>query len=154
MLGDSIDSKRAFQAILSIWESRSIIYLGDIVGRRRKRTKSNRSAALEPAIRKFEEDHDHELDAMLALLRTVYKDSYVPQTNPANDFIVEILRKPGTDYAGIFLATALKSERSAAQILNAYLPEAKNQRIKSFAQKMSGEEGVEMADLRRALQNQ
>ena len=71
---------------------------------------SNSDASMEPAIRKFEEDHDHELDAMLALLRSVYSDTYVPQTNPENDFTTEILRKPGTDYAGVFLAAALKSE--------------------------------------------
>lgn len=114
---------------------------------------SNSSTSLEPAIRKFEEDHDRELDAMLAMLRTVYKDSYVPQTNPNNDFIAEMLRKPGTDYAGIFLASALKSEQSAVQILNAYLPDAKNQQVRTFAQKMSTEEGGEMADLRSALNN-
>ena len=51
---------------------------------------SNSGASLEPALRTFEDDHDHELDAMLALLRTIYKDPYVPQTNPENDFVAEV----------------------------------------------------------------
>ena len=112
---------------------------------------SNSAASLEPAIRKFEDDHDHELDSMLALLRTVYKDQYVPQTYAENDFVVEMLRKPGTDYAGIFLAAALKSEQNAVRILNDYLPEAKNRQVRTFAQRLSREEGGEMAALRRAL---
>lgn len=112
---------------------------------------SNSAASLEPAIRKFEDDHDHELDAMLMLLRTVYKDPYVPQTNPENDFVVEMLRKPGSDYSGIFLAAALKSEQNAVRIVKEYLPTAKNRNVRSFAQKLSTEEGGEMAALRRAL---
>jgi uncharacterized protein (DUF305 family) len=112
---------------------------------------SNSSASLEPAIRKFEDDHDHELDAILGLLRRVYHDTYVPQTNPENDFIAEMLRKPGTDYAGIFLAAALKSEQNAVRILKDYLPEAKNREVLSLAQKMSSKEQGEMAALRRAL---
>ena len=114
---------------------------------------SNSAASLEPAIRKFEDDHDHELDAMLALLQTVYKDAYVPQTNSENDFIAEMLRKPGTDYAGIFLASALKSEQNAVRILRDYLPKAKNREVRSFAQKLSSKEGGEMVALRRALNN-
>jgi uncharacterized protein (DUF305 family) len=112
---------------------------------------SNSAASLEPAIREFEDDHDHELDAMLTLLRTVYKDPYVPQTNPENDFVVEMLRKPGTDYSGIFLAAALKSEENAVRIVKDYLPTAKKRDVRSFAQKLSTEEGGEMAALRRAL---
>ena len=112
---------------------------------------SNSAASLEPAIRKFEDDHDHELDAMLALLRRVYKDPYVPQTIPENDFVVEMLRKPGTDYAGIFLAAALKSEQNAVRIVKDYLPNAKNREVRIFAQRLSTEEGGEMAALRRAL---
>lgn len=114
---------------------------------------SNSAASLEPAIRKFEDDHDHELDAMLAQLRTLYKDPYVPQTNPENDFVVEMLRNPGTDYAGIFLAAALKSEQNAVRILNDFLPQAKNREVRAFAQRLSREEGGEMAALRRALNN-
>lgn len=114
---------------------------------------SNSGASLEPAIRKFEDDHDHELDAMLALLRTVYSDTYVPQANPENDFTTEILRKPGTDYAGVFLAAALKSEQAAVRILDDYLPNAKKSQVRNFAQKLRSEEAGEMAALRRALGN-
>lgn len=114
---------------------------------------SNSGTSLEPAIRKFEDDHDHELDAMLALLRTVYSDTYVPQANPENDFTTEILRKPGTDYAGVFLAAALKSEQAAVRILNDYLPNAKKSQVRNFAQKLRSEEAGEMAALRRALSN-
>jgi hypothetical protein len=107
----------------------------------------------ERAIRKFEDDHDRELDAMLALLWTVYSDTYLPQTNPENDFTTEILRKPGTDYAGVFLAAAVKSEQAAVWILNNYLPNAKKSQVRTFAQKLRSEEAGEMAALRRALSN-
>lgn len=114
---------------------------------------SNSAASVERAIRKFEDDHDRELDAMLALLWTVYSDTYVPQTNPENDFTTEILRKPGTDYAGVFLAAAVKSEQAAVWILNNYLPNAKKSQVRTFAQKLRSEEAGEMAALRRALSN-
>ena len=45
---------------------------------------SNRSPSLQPAIRKIEEDNDHELDTMLSMLRRIYKDRYVPA--PAADY--------------------------------------------------------------------
>jgi uncharacterized protein (DUF305 family) len=114
---------------------------------------SNRDASLQPAIRKLEEDHDHELDDMLALLRTLYKDAYVPQSNPANDFTTEILRTPGTEYTKVFLAAAVKSEQEAVGILNDYLPKAKNREVRNFARKLRSEEAGEMAALRSALSN-
>jgi uncharacterized protein (DUF305 family) len=114
---------------------------------------SNRDPSLQPAIRKLEEDHDHELDDMLALLHALYKDAYVPQTNPANDFTAEILRKPGTNYIQVFLATALNSEEEAVGILNEYLPKAKNREVRNFARKLRSEEAGEMAALRSALSN-
>ena len=114
---------------------------------------SNSGASLEPALRTFEDDHDHELDAMLALLRTVYKDPYVPQTNPENDFVVEMLRSPGADYAGIFLPAAVKSEQNAVRILNDYLPQARNRPVRTFAQRLGREEEGEMTALRRAFSN-
>jgi uncharacterized protein (DUF305 family) len=109
------------------------------------------SAAAEPALRKFEDEHDHELDTILALLRSTYNDSYLPQNDPQNDFIVEMLRKPGTDYVGIFVAAALKSEQAAVRLLNDYLPKAKNPKVRTFAQKLLSEEQGEMAALRNTL---
>ena len=115
---------------------------------------SNKDPSLHAAIRKVEEEHDHTLDAMLALLRSVYADEYVPQTNPENDVTADLLRKSSSDYTRIFLAAAEKSEEDALRILNEYLPKAKKQRVRNFAQELRRKEGAGIPALRRALSGQ
>jgi uncharacterized protein (DUF305 family) len=112
---------------------------------------SNQDASLAPAIRKFEDDHDHDLDTMQTLLQSVYNDAYVPLANPENDFTVERLRNPRTDNARAFLAAAEKSEQDAIRILNEYLPNAKRQRVRNFALTLKRDEANGMAALRNAL---
>ncbi len=115
---------------------------------------ANRDPSLHTAIRKVEEEHDHALDAMLALLRTIYGDAYVPQFNPENDATADLLRKSSSDYTRVFLTAADRSEAEALRILNEYLPNAKHQRIRVFAQNLRREETAGMAALRTALSRQ
>lgn len=115
---------------------------------------SNRDASLHATIRKVEEEHDHALDAMLALLRTIYGDAYVPQVNPENDVTADLLRKSSSDYTRVFLAAADRSEAEALRILNEYVPNAKQQRVRAFAQNLRREEAAGMAALRMALSRQ
>lgn len=115
---------------------------------------ANRDPSLHTAIRKVEEEHDHALDAMLALLRTIYGDAYVPQVNPENDATADLLRKSSSDYTRVFLTAADRSEAEALRILNEYLPNAKHQRIRVFAQNLRREETAGMAALRTALSEQ
>ena len=93
---------------------------------------SSNSAAADPVLRKFEDEHDHELDTLLALLRSTYNDSYLPQNDPQNDYVVEMMRGPQTDYVGIFVGAALKSEAAAVRLANDYLPKAKNPKSRSL----------------------
>jgi len=112
---------------------------------------SNSSAAADPVLRKFEDEHDHELDTLLALLRSMYNDSYLPQNDPQNDYVVATMRGPQTDYVGIFVAAALKSEQNAVRLVNDYLPKAKNPKVRTFAQELLRDEPGEMEALRRSL---
>jgi uncharacterized protein (DUF305 family) len=115
---------------------------------------SNRDPSLHAAIRRVEEEHDHTLDEMLALLRTIYGDAYVPQANPENDLTADVLRKSSREYTQIFLAAADKSEAEALGIVDNYLPNAKNSRVRAFAEKLRREERSGFAALRRALTRQ
>ena len=112
---------------------------------------SNSSAAVDPVLRKFEDEHDHELDTLLALLRSTYNDSYLPQNDPQNDYVVAMMRGPQTDYVGIFVGAALKSEERSVRLVNEYLPKAKNPKVRTFAQQLLSDEQGEMAALRNAL---
>jgi uncharacterized protein (DUF305 family) len=112
---------------------------------------SNKDPSLHAAIRKVEEEHDHTLDSMLALLRSVYADEYVPQTNPENDLTADRLRRSSSDYISIFLAAAESSEEEALRILNEYLPKAKKQRVRNFAQNLRKDESAGIVALREAL---
>ena len=112
---------------------------------------SNSSAAADPVLRKFEDEHDHELDTLLALLRSTYNDSYLPQNDPQNDYVVEMMRGSQTDYVGIFVGAALKSEQVSVRLVNDYLPKAKNPKVRTFAQGLLSDEQGEMAALRDAL---
>jgi uncharacterized protein (DUF305 family) len=112
---------------------------------------SSSSAAADPVLRKFEDEHDHELDTLLALLRSKYNDSYLPKNDPQNDYVVEMMRGPQTDYVGIFVGAALKSEGAAVRLANDYLPKAKNPKVRAFAVRLLEDEQGEMASLRNAL---
>ena len=112
---------------------------------------SNSSAAADPVLRKFEDEHDHELDNLLALLRSMYNDSYLPQNDPQNDYVVVTMRGPQTDYVGIFIGAALKSEQNAVRLVNDYLPKAKNPKVRTFAQRLLRDELGEMETLRKSL---
>ena len=112
---------------------------------------SSSSAATDPVLRRFEDEHDHELDTLLALLRSEYNDSYLPQNNPQNDYVVQMMRGPQTDYVGIFVGAALKSEGAAVRVANDYLPKAKNPKVRAFAVKLLKDEQSEMESLRSTL---
>ncbi len=112
---------------------------------------SNKDPSLHAAIRKVEEEHDHTLDAMLAILRSAYADEYVPQTNPENDVTADLLRKSSSDYNKIFLVAAENSEQEALRLVKEYLPKTKNRRVRNFAHNLRREESAGMTALRRAL---
>ena len=111
---------------------------------------SNRSPSLQPAIRKIEEDHDHELGTMLTMLRRIYKDGYVPA--PAGDYnlVAERLRE-GTGDSTTFFRSALKTEEQALQMINAYLPKSRNAQVKRFTDALKRDEPREIAAIRKIL---
>lgn len=112
---------------------------------------SNNDPAIEADIRRIEEEHDHELDSLLSLLRRMFSDSYNPQTAPELQFTAEMLRKPGENYRFLFFQAAVKNEEQAIRILDAYLPRAKNPEIKAFAERMRHSEPQELAALKRRM---
>ena len=111
---------------------------------------SNRSASLQPSIRKIEEDHDHELDTMLTMLQRIYKDRYVPAPAGSYTAMAQTLRAGAADTASFF-RSALKTEELALQMINDYLPKAKNAQVKSFAGELKRDEPREIAALRKIL---
>lgn len=112
---------------------------------------SNNDPAIQPDIRKIEEEHDHELDTMLALLASQFNDRYTPGTSPEMQFTAELLRRPAEDYRFVFFQAAVKNELNAENILDSYLPRARNPEIRKFAEAMRRSEPSEIARLKRRV---
>ena len=111
---------------------------------------SNRSPSLQPAIRKIEEDHDHELDTMLTMLRRIYNDGYLPTA--ARDFtIMAGTLRAGTGDSKTFFRSVLKTEEQVMQMVNAYLPKARNAQVRRFADELRRDEPREIAAIRKIL---
>ena len=111
---------------------------------------SNRSSSLQPAIRKIEDEHDAELDTMLSMLRRIYKDAYVPSAGRDYTRVAQTLRG-GTGDTMTFFRTALKTEEKALQMINEYLPKARNAQVKRFADQLRLDEPREIACIRKIL---
>lgn len=111
---------------------------------------SNRSASLQPSIRKIEEDHDHELDTMLAMLQRIYKDRYLPAAPGGYTLMAQTLRAGPADTTSFF-RSALKSEELVLQMINDYLPKAKNAQVRSFADALKRDQPREIAAIRKTL---
>lgn len=111
---------------------------------------SNRSPSLQAGIRKIEDDHDHELDIILSMLRRIYKDGYVPGPLREYNLMAQSLRA-GTGDSTTFFHWALKIEERALQIIDDYLPNAKNSQVRKIAVELRRDEPREIAALRKLL---
>ena len=111
---------------------------------------SNRSAALQPVIREFEDEYDRELDTMLAMLRRIYKDAYVPAVARSYPLMAQTIRA-GTGDSATFFRSALKAREQAVQMVNEYLPKARNSQVRRFADQLKRDEPGEIAAIRRIL---
>jgi uncharacterized protein (DUF305 family) len=111
---------------------------------------SNRSPSLQLAIRKIEDDYDRELDMMVSMLRRMYEDRYVPTAAPDYTRIAQTLRA-GTRDSTTFFRTALKNEEQVLQMINEYLPKARNTRVKRFADQLRRDEPGETATIGKIL---
>ncbi len=111
---------------------------------------SSRSPSLQSTIRKLEEDHDHKLDTMLSMLRTIYKDAYVPSA--ARDYTLMAQKwRAGTGDSAAFFRSALNADEQALKIINDYLPKASNAQVKRLAGKLRRDAPTEIAALRKLL---
>jgi uncharacterized protein (DUF305 family) len=111
---------------------------------------SNRSSSLLPVIRKIEDDHDRELDAMFSMLKRIYKEGYVPVPGRDYNRMAQTLRA-GTGDSTTFFRAALKTEQQALQMINEYLPKARNAQVRRFAEQLRRDEPRETAAIRKIL---
>ena len=111
---------------------------------------SNRSATLLRAIRRIEEDHDHELDTMLTLLRRIYKDEYVPVA-PGDYTVMARTLRSGAGDSTTFFRSALKTEEKVLEMVNDYLPQSRNAQVKSFADELKRDHRRGIAAIRKVL---
>jgi len=111
---------------------------------------SNRSPSLLPVIRKIEDEHDRELDTMFSMLRRIYNDAYVPGAGGDYTRMAQTLRA-GAGNSTTFFRAALTIEEQALQMINEYLPIARNAQVRRFAEELRGDEPREIAAIRKIL---
>ena len=111
---------------------------------------SNRSSSQQPVIRKIEDDYDREEDMMLAMLRRIYKDAYVPGAARDYTLMAQALRA-GRGDSTTFFRSALKAREQAVEMIDEYLPKARNPQVRRFADRLRRDERGEIAAIRKAL---
>lgn len=101
---------------------------------------------------KMDKKQDAELDKMITMLDQQYKDSYTPSVMPDNQRMVDELKdKSGADYSRTFLKNVIAHHQQAIQMVDEYLPKAKNPQVKAMAEKMKSDQAKEITELQRKL---
>ena len=103
------DTDRDFLRAISDHD-KNVVVLSDAV------LESNTRPEMEDLIRRIEERHGHNLDAITAVLRRSFNDRDVSQATNQTRATADVLRRPGADHRRFFLDATLKSEENASQL--------------------------------------
>jgi uncharacterized protein (DUF305 family) len=97
---------------------------------------------------RIDSEQDAELDAMVTMLEQDFKDPYTPKMSAADQALEDDLKtKTGKAYDRAFIDNTVAHHKAAVALIDAYLPNAKNEKVKALAAKMrTGLEG-EIAEL-------
>ncbi len=95
------------------------------------------SAAVQADARKLDAAQDKELDQMVTMLETTYKDPYSPKVSPDHQTMVNELKgKTGSEYNKLFYADVVKHHRQAIEMINGALPHLTSPAVKAMAEQM------------------
>ena len=102
--------------------------------------------------KKLDTEQDAELDTMSTMLEKTFKDPYAPKIAPEHQAMVDGLSGlTGAAYDKAFLQDIIKHHESAIPMIDAYLPQAKNQQVKAMAERMKAAQTKEIADFKKKL---
>ncbi|MDQ6689139.1 MAG: DUF305 domain-containing protein, partial [Gemmatimonadota bacterium] len=117
---------------------KSVIVLADAA------MEANSRPDLDPVIRRLEERHGHELDAMTSILRKTFKDGFISSPSGETKLTAAQLRRPGSDYRRIFLNAATKAEEDGARIAHFYLLRTKRADVDRLADEINTNEARDL----------
>ncbi len=115
-------------------------------------TKDRRQGTAVADAKKLDAAQDAELDHMVTMLETDFKDAYSPRVLPAHQAMVDQLKtKSGVDYDRAFYQNVIAHHQEAVTMIDGYLPRAKNAMLKPMAEKMKADQSKEIADFKLKL---
>ena len=113
---------------------------------------SKKSLSVKSDARTLDRKQDADLKRMITMLRSLYKDDYTPKIIPEHQQMVDELKgKSGKDYSRTFLNEIIKHHQEGIQMIDAYLPQAKNTQIKAMAQTMKADQTKDIAKFQKEL---
>jgi len=124
---------------------KNVVVLSDAV------LESNTRPEMEDLIRRVEERHGHNLDAVTALLRRSFNDRYVSQPTNQTRATADVLRRPGTRNRRVFLDATLKAEESASRLIDSVLPGIKKSEVRTIAQNLKSAKTADIGAIRITL---
>lgn len=96
---------------------------------------------------KLDATQDTELDHMVTMLETDFKDAYAPQVLPAHKAMADQLRaKSGSDFDRTFYQNTIAHHQEALKMIDEYSPKLKNAMLKQMAASMRADQAKEIAE--------
>jgi len=97
--------------------------------------------------KKLDAAQDKELDHMVTMLETEYKDPYMPKVMPEHQTMADGLKtKSGKEYDRAFYQNIIQHHQEAIKMIDDYLPKAKNAMLKRMAEKMKTDQTREIGE--------
>ena len=112
---------------------------------------ANTRPDMESVIRRLEERHAHELDAMTSILRKTYKDAFISSPSAQTKATAGTLRQPGSDYRRLFLDAAVKAEDEGSRLAGLYLLRTKRTDVDQLADEIKTNETQDLVALKKRL---
>ena len=110
------------------------------------------SADVRADARKFDKAQDAELDTMTTMLEQAYKDPYTPKVMPENKAMTDsVLAKSGTAFDRAFRQEVIMHHEMGIRMMDQYLPNLTDAKLKTMVQRMRADQTREIADLRRKV---
>lgn len=113
---------------------------------------SKENIGVKPVAKRLDAEQDKELDDMIGMLDSAFKDNYTPMMMPDNQAMLDALKgKSGADYDRIFLQNVIKHHEQAIKMIDDYLPKGKMAQLKTMAEKSKATQQKEIAEFQAKL---
>ena len=118
-----------------------------MIGMAHLATEEKKAGAAAADAKKLDAKQDSELDKMITMLDSDYKDQYTPMVMPDNQAMIDELKgKNGKEFDRAFYQNVVKHHQQAIKMIDDYLSKGKNATIKQMAEKMKSDQKKEISE--------